>query len=283
MMKAYRLLVDATDVAAHAGDEAWRVFDCRHDLARPEAGELAYRQGHIPGAQFLHLDRDLSGPMTGRNGRHPLPDPQQLATRLAECGVDNDSQVVAYDDAGGAFAVRLWWLLRWLGHERVAVLDGGLQAWTAAGQRLTSAVPAATPTRFAYRLTGGTVDPAYLGEHLDDGAVLVVDARSGDRFRGRNETLDPVAGRIPGSVNRFFKDNLGADGRFKPAAELRNAFSLLIGDRPPRAVVHSCGSGVTACHNQLAMELAGLDGSRLYPGSWSEWCSDPARPVATGD
>jgi thiosulfate/3-mercaptopyruvate sulfurtransferase len=278
----FRTLVSVTELAAHTDDPAWRLFDCRHDLANIDAGEHAYRANHITNAQFLHLDRDLSGPKNGKNGRHPLPDPARLATLLAKLGVSNAVQVVAYDDSGGMFAARLWWLLRWLGHDDVAVLDGGLRAWQQAGAPLTSNVPVVAPTRFDWRLRSTTVDANYVSAHLDGTDMLVVDARAPDRFRGENETLDPRGGHIPGAVNRFFKGNLTADGRFKPPAQLRQEFTAMLGRHPVDAVVNQCGSGVTACHNLLALEIAGLSGARLYPGSWSEWCSDPARPIALG-
>ena len=276
---SFTTLVDGATLAAHLDDAGWRVFDCRHQLADPGAGEAAYAAGHLPGASFLHLDRDLSGPTTGGNGRHPLPDPQRLAARLAAAGVSNATQVVAYDDAGGMIAGRLWWLLRWLGHERVALLDGGIQGWQAAGRPLSRTVPQPAPAVFAAAPRDWVVDAETVLANLDGGELCVVDARSPDRFRGENETLDRVGGHIPGARNRFFRDNLDADGCFRPAAELRREFSALLAGVAPAQVVMQCGSGVSACHNLLAMEIAGLPGARLYAGSWSEWCSDPARPV----
>lgn len=274
-------LVTVDELAARLAHPAWCVFDCRHDLADPGKGERAYRQSHIPGARFAHLDRDLSGAQSGRNGRHPLPEPAALADWLGQAGVDSAAQVVAYDDAGGAFAARLWWLLRWLGHRSVALLDGGWPAWLAAGQPTTDALPLVTSKRFDARADPSmTVDAAWLEAHLGAATFRLIDARSPDRYRGENETIDPVAGHIPGAANRFFRDNLLADGRFAPAAALRSAFESIAAGAPPAAIVHQCGSGVTACHNLLAMEIAGLPGARLYPGSWSEWCSDPRRPVA---
>lgn len=279
---AFSTLLSPEQLAAHIDDPSWRVFDCRHDLAKPAAGEQAYREAHIRNALFLHLDRDLSGPATGRNGRHPLPDPAVLAAKLARCGVSNASQVVAYDDAGGVYAVRLWWLLRWLGHDKVAVLDGDLTAWQRAGYPVTQDVPTPKPAKFDWRVSDEPVDAAYVLTHLRDPQLLLIDSRGADRFRGENETIDPVAGHIPGAINRPFRDNLGPDGRFKPAAQLREEFSRLLNRHPPEKVVAYCGSGVSACHNLLALELAGLRGTRLYPGSWSEWCSEAGRPMATG-
>lgn len=279
-MTGHSLLIAVRDLAAHVGDPGWRIFDCRHDLADPGFGERAYADGHLPGAQFFHLDRDLSGNKTGRNGRHPLPDRTGFAARLGALGVDRSNQIVVYDDAGGMFAARLWWMLRWLGHEPVALLDGGLQAWLSAGMALSRTPP--QHTRAHYQ-PGRGAEPVDVGEVmalLGRPDTLLVDARSPDRFRGENEVLDPVGGHIPGTRNRFFRDNLGADLHFKPPGELRAEFAAVVGSVAPATVIHQCGSGVTACHNLLAMEVAGFAGSRLYAGSWSEWCADPARPVA---
>jgi thiosulfate/3-mercaptopyruvate sulfurtransferase len=222
----------------------------------------------------------LSGPKTGHNGRHPLPHPQTFALRLGALGIDRAKQVVGYDSSGGYYAARLWWMLRWLGHTRAAVLDGGWDAWTRAGLPVTTERPSTEPATYVPSAgRAAAVDAAFLLAHLNDDSTLIVDARSADRFRGENETLDPVAGHIPGAVNRFFKLNLGADGRFKTPDALHQDFTALMGGKDPGMVVHQCGSGVTACHNLLAMEHADLPGSRLYPGSWSDWISDPARPV----
>jgi len=273
-------LVTAEDLAAHP---EWRVFDCRHDLKNTEYGRQAYARGHIPGALFLHLDDDLSGVKDGRNGRHPLPDADSFARRMAACGVDATTQVVAYDNEGGIFASRLWWMLRWLGHEKVAVLDGGLAGWKRSKRALEETVPVVQPRSFTARAQDMAVDVGQVLADLQSDRMLILDARSPERFRGENETLDPVGGHIPGAVNRFYFDNLDDDGCFfKPAAELRAEFAELLAGRPAAHVVQQCGSGVTACHNLLAMELAGLSGSKLYPGSWSEWCADPSRPVARG-
>ncbi|GAB3627060.1 3-mercaptopyruvate sulfurtransferase [Pandoraea terrae] len=276
--------LDALMQTAAGGGAPVVIFDCRFDLAAPAAGEAAYVDGHIFGAFYLNLDRDLSGPTTGKNGRHPLPDRDELVRLLAAYGVSNGQQVVAYDAQGGVYAARLWWLLRWLGHEAVAVLDGGLPAWQAAGLPLDAAVPEDPPqgTFTPGEPLATTADAAALERNLSTHERLVIDARAPDRYRGENETLDPVGGHIPGAANRFFKDNLGPDGRFKPAATLRAEFSQLLGTQHPERVISQCGSGVTACHNLLAMEVAGLHGASLYPGSWSEWCADPRRPVATG-
>lgn len=260
------------------------VFDCSFDLSDAEAGSYAYAGGHLPGAQYLHLDDDLSGAKTGRNGRHPLPPRQAFCDRMANRGVGDDTQVVAYDASGGVYASRLWWLLRWIGHERVAVLDGGLPAWRAHGGKLETDPP---PPRPRGRLTlrpslVATVERDEVLANLATGKRLVVDARNADRFRGENETLDPVAGHIPGARNRPFRDNLDRQGRFKPAAELAAEWAPLVAGRHAADIVMQCGSGVTACHSLLALEVAGLGTASLYPGSWSEWIADPRAPVATG-
>jgi thiosulfate/3-mercaptopyruvate sulfurtransferase len=281
----YTTLILAANLAERlaSAPESVLVFDCSFDLANPDAGEKAYAGGHIPGAHYLHLERDLSGAKTGKNGRHPLPDRAALVDTLASRGLMQGQQVVAYDAQGGMFAARLWWLLRWLGHDSVALLDGGLQAWQGAGYALETEPAGRKQGNFkAGAPLAVTVDAHALEQNLTTHERLVVDARSPDRYRGENETIDPVAGHIPGAVNRFFKDNLGSDGRFKPAHTLRDEFKAVVGSTQPEHVVLQCGSGATACHNALAMEIAGLHGAALYPGSWSEWCADPSRPVATG-
>ncbi len=281
-MEIRRTLIDAE--ALRALLDAGRplvVLDCGFDLARPEAGLAAYRQGHVPGARYADLDRDLAGAKTGRNGRHPLPAREVFAATMSRWGVGPGTQVVCYDDQGGPYAARAWWMHRWMGHEATAVLDGGLAAWRGAGGALETGDAADVPPA-----TSPTRSPAMSVIEADEllaalGRVRVLDARAGERFRGEVETLDPVAGHIPGATLRFFKDNLQPDGRFKPAEQLRREFAAL-GALDGTPVVHQCGSGVTACHNLLAMAHAGLDAGRLYPGSWSEWCADPSRPVAVG-
>ncbi|AJX12114.1 3-mercaptopyruvate sulfurtransferase [Burkholderia ubonensis] len=281
----YTTLISAANLAERlaAAPASVALFDCRFDLADTGAGETAYAAGHIPGAQYLHLDRDLSGRKTGTNGRHPLPTRDALVATLVDRGLKQGQQVVAYDAQGGSYAARLWWLLRWLGHDSVAVLDGGLQAWQAAGQPLTTETQ--HPSRGDFRAQApleSTVDAQAVLANLTSHARVVIDARAADRYRGENETIDPVGGHIPGARNRFFKDNLAADGRFKTGHELRETFSALLAGTEPNLAILQCGSGVTACHNALAMEIAGLHGASLYPGSWSEWCADPSRPIATG-
>jgi len=282
----YTTLIDAAALSQHLADDNWIILDCRHDLMNPAYGRDAFAAGHIQNAQFAGIDNDLSGAKQGPDGefrgRHPLPDRAALIETLRRFGINDDTQVVAYDAHGGMYAARLWWLLRWIGHEAVAVLDGGLAAWEAAGLPLVTPVAARAAGSITERKTlTQTVNVADVVANLATQARTVVDARANDRFRGENETIDPVGGHIPGAKNRFFKDNLQADGRFKPAEQLKQDFSPLFSS--PDQAIMQCGSGVTACHNLLAMEVAGLSGAALYPGSWSEWCASPTRPIATGN
>jgi thiosulfate/3-mercaptopyruvate sulfurtransferase len=277
---------EALHAALEAAANAPVVLDCGFELSDPPAGERAYAAAHVPGAHYAHLDRDLSGPLRGDDGvfrgRHPLPSREALAAALGRWGIGPDTPVVAYDAHGGPYAARAWWLLRWMGHDRVSVLDGGLQAWRAAGLPVTDAVPAPAAAG-PYPARGAampTLDAAALEASL--GRVRLVDARVGERFRGEVEPLDPQPGHVPGARNRCFKDNLAPGGRFKPPEALRAEFAPLVAGCEPAEVVHMCGSGVTAAHNVLAMAQAGFGLSALYPGSWSEWCADPRRPVARG-
>lgn len=281
----FTTLISAAELAQHIADPNWIIMDCRHDLANPNAGRAAYAAGHIPQAQFAHLDHDLSGQKIGADGqfrgRHPLPERDELVETLRDLGINDESQVIAYDAHGGMFAARLWWLLRWVGHAQVAVLDGGLAAWQAQGLSLSTEATAKPDGNIgAQPSIVTTVSAADILNNLSEQIRTVVDARAPDRYRGENETLDPVGGHIPGAKNRFFKDNLQVDGRFKSAQELRADFAPLL--TMPADAIMQCGSGVTACHNLLALEVAGLSGAALYPGSWSEWCADSARPIAAG-
>lgn len=275
-------LVQAEALAAALDDAGVVVLDARFSLADPAAGERDYLAAHIPGARYAHLDRDLSGHGGRGQGRHPWPDAEAFRARLSAWGVAPGTQVVAYDGGDGAFAARLWCLLRRLGHDTVAVLDGGWARWTALGLPVAAAIPSPVPARYEARFdAAGLLDADDVRRHLDAGGLLV-DARAPERFRGEVEPIDPVAGHVPGAVNRPYAANL-ADGRFKPAARLRAEFEALLGGRPAGDLVAMCGSGVTACHHLLAMEHAGLPGARLFAGSWSGWIDDPSRPVATGD
>ena len=279
-------LIQADELAALLRDSPSSVLvcDCSFDLANTAAGEQAFLAGHVPGAVYLNLDQALSGTKTGLNGRHPLPQLEDFVKRMAELGAGKETQIVAYDSSGSMYAARLWWLMRWAGHQAAAVLDGGLPAWRAAGLELETgpAQPRKPGTLGAGPTLVKTVDHAQVRANIDAPARLVIDARAPDRFRGENETLDAIGGHIPGARNRLFRDNLGPDGRFKPAEQLKAEWSALTGGRPAGELINQCGSGVTACHNLLALEVAGLPGAALYPGSWSEWSSLPGSPIATG-
>jgi thiosulfate/3-mercaptopyruvate sulfurtransferase len=284
-MMDFETTIDVAALKALIGRPAVAVLDCRFDLAAPEAGRQGYLRQHIPTARYADLNRDLSGPPSASSGRHPLPQPERIGARLAELGVGDASQVIAYDDANGSIAARAWWLLRWLGHERVAVLDGGFKAWVAAGGALESGEPAgpSPASTFTPRVEpSAVVSTAELIEALKSPPHLLVDARAAERFAGAVEPLDPVAGHVPGAVNHPFSSNLDSDGRFLPAAQLKRLWLERLAGTPPPEVMAMCGSGVTACHNLLALEMAGLKGARLYAGSWSEWIRDPKRPVARG-
>jgi thiosulfate/3-mercaptopyruvate sulfurtransferase len=293
-------LIDVATLNGLIGSPNLVLVDCRFDLAAPEAGRQAYVQGRIPGARYADLNRDLSGPTAPHTGRHPLPAREDFAVTLHSLGVTADSQIVGYDAANGAFAARFWWLARWLECPRVAVLDGGMAAWVAAGGALESgdAAAAAAPAPAAATAAAPVAAPAFAfasaaGEAwltteqvvaaLRSGRSLLVDARAPERYTGAVEPLDPVAGHVPSAHNYPFSRNLSADGRFLPVAELRRRWLAFLGARDPADVIAMCGSGVTACHNLLALEVAGLSGGKLYAGSWSEWIRDPSRGVARGE
>ena len=269
-------LVSTDELAQHP---EWRIFDCRHDLANAALGEQQYTEGHIPGALFAHLDRDLSALKTGGNGRHPLPEPRAFISWMGKQGLKPTDQVVCYDGGPGAMAARLWWMLRWAGHEQVAVLDGGLAKWSREGKPVTADLPQFEATSYPGKAKGSLyASLALVEKKLKRGALL--DARAPVRYRGEQEPIDPVAGRIPGAKNRFNNDNLASDGTFKSPESLREEFEKVLSDRNSSDVINYCGSGVAACHNALAMEIAGLTGSRVYIGSWSEWSADPTRPIS---
>ncbi|MGH9324876.1 MAG: sulfurtransferase [Vicinamibacteria bacterium] len=275
-------LILSSELALHLEDPDWAVIDARFYLPEPERGEAEYLQEHVPGAAYAHLDRDLSGPRTGRNGRHPMPGVAQMAERFSNWGIDERVQVVAYDSASGQIAARLWWMLRYLGHDAAAVLDGGFQSWKAEGRPLASGRESRAPRKFTPRPREAMrIDVDALEETRTN--RLLIDARAPERFRGETEPYDPVAGRIEGARNHPTTASLTAEGRFLPREDLRKRLESVIGEAPIESVVSYCGSGVTACHNLLAMEIAGLRGARLYPGSWSEWCAEDRRPIEKGD
>jgi thiosulfate/3-mercaptopyruvate sulfurtransferase len=285
-----KLLITADELKACLARPGHIVFDVRHDLADHRAGRQAYEAGHIPGALYLDHERQLSAPRTGRNGRHPLPDLADFAALMCSQGVTSDARVVVYDDSGSRFAAHLWWMLRWWGHRDAVVLDGGWTAWLASGGAVETGVnsPSVSEGRALQSIEAGlkpampVVSAQAVLENISKPAFSVLDARAGNRFRGEAEPMDPVAGHIPGALNRPCQENLKSDGCFKRPEQLRSEFQDVLQGCAADRVVHQCGSGITACHNLFAMELAGLHGSALYAGSWSEWCSDSSRPVATG-
>ena len=277
----WRTLISAEELAGQLANPELVVVDCRFDLRDPGAGERAYAAGHLPGAHYAHLDRDLSDLSRHGRGRHPLPEADAFCATLARWGVTANHQVVAYDANDGSVAARLWWMLRLLGHDRVAVLNGGLAAWCANAYALEAAAPRSRPGRYHARYdVRAMASTAVIAARMASGNSKLIDARAAERFRGEIEPIDAIAGHIPGAVNRPFVQNLGPDGRFKSPGVLAEEFKALLGDSPSNETLLMCGSGVTACHHLLAMEHAGLRGARVYPGSWSEWISDPARPVA---
>jgi thiosulfate/3-mercaptopyruvate sulfurtransferase len=281
-MTHYTTLIDVATLAT-LDPASYLLFDCRFELGNAVWGESEFARAHLPGAQYLHLDRDLSGPVTPDSGRHPLPDPRDFAARLAALGVGPDCQLIAYDQGNGAYAARLWWLARWIGLRHVAVVDGGIAAWRNAGLPLVQQVDPRPPQDLPLRLDGNAaLSSAQVEELRQRPGNLLIDARGAERFAGRNETIDPVAGHVPGARNTPFPDNLGVEGRFLSAELLRQRWKTVLGSMPASSLIAMCGSGVTACHNLLALEHAGLTGGRLYAGSWSEWIRDPHRPVATG-
>jgi thiosulfate/3-mercaptopyruvate sulfurtransferase len=280
---SYRTLISTDVLGTRLGDPIFVVVDCRFDLADVGWGERAYEAGHVPGAAYAHLDRDLSGAKTGANGRHPMPDPAALARAFGRLGIASGSQVVAYDQDTGMYASRLWWLLRWLGHDSVAVLDGGFAKWTTEGRPTTTGRERRQEKRFAGEPKSDmTVEATDVAQVLHNPGWRLLDARAPERFRGDVEPIDKVAGHIPGAANHFFKSNIADDGTFKSPDDLRAALTAAAPSIPIDHIVCYCGSGVTACHNLLALEHAGLRGAKLYPGSWSEWSSDPTRPVERG-
>ncbi len=278
----FTTLVTSAQLADHLNDPQWIIFDCRFTLTDPDAGRRAYNDGHIPGAHYAHLNEDLSAPITATSGRHPLPNPELIASKLAAWGVDESKQVVVYDASFGAMAARLWWLLRWLGHSQAALLNGGFPGWQRAGRPITPHAPAATQAaNFRSRLNAAlVVDAAEVERIRVANDYRLFDARAEERFSGAVEPLDKVAGHVPGAINLPWEDNLDFGGNFQTPAELRESYANQLAGVAPEHVIHMCGSGVTACHNIIAMEHAGLHGAKLYAGSWSEWITDPKRAIA---
>lgn len=277
---SYKTLISCTTLAEHLNDVNWVIVDCRFNLADTEAGAYKYRHGHIPNARYAHLDKDLSSQITAKTGRHPLPYITTFCPKLGQWGISNNTQVITYDDAGGAFAARLWWLLRYLGHDNVAVLDGGIQHWQQQNLPITTQLPKIQPAIFRPYLNENLCLSANQVEKLlAQKKLTLIDARAQERYCGQTEPLDPVAGHVPGTLNRPFQLNLDKRGRFLPPESLQHQFSQLTDRQSSQQVAHMCGSGVTACHNLLAMEYAGLEGSKLYAGSWSEWITNRNRAV----
>ncbi len=282
-MEPFTSIISTAELANHLSNPRWVIVDCRFDLAKPDWGQEAYLKEHIPGAVYAHLDRDLSGEKNHTTGRHPLPDDQKTFAVFSRLGIGQDTQVVAYDQSGGAWAGRLWWMLRLYGHRAAAVLDGGFPRWLAEGRPTISGIELNHARHFTGTLHSemlASVEDAARAAH--DVRVRLVDARAPERFRGEVEPIDPVAGHIPGAVNRFHGQNLTAEGLFKPPEELRKEFTALLDGAEPQNAIVYCGSGVTSIHHLLAMEAAGLPGAKLFVGSWSQWIRDPQRPVARG-
>jgi thiosulfate/3-mercaptopyruvate sulfurtransferase len=277
-------LISSKELVPHLEKVGWAVVDCRFHLAEPDRGEAEYLEAHIPGAVYAHLDRDLSAAKTGANGRHPLPSVEEMSHRFSAWGIDSNIRVVAYDADAGQIASRLWWMLRYLGHDRVAVLDGGFKTWWESGLSVLGGREQRASRSFQPEVRPSMrIDINHLLDPEFRKMNLLIDARAAERYRGEEEPLDPVAGHIPGARNHPWQENVDEKGRFLPAPTLRARFASLLGNRPPEATVVYCGSGVTACHNLLAMEQVGIRGPRLYPGSWSEWCADLSRPIETGN
>jgi len=279
----YQTIISVEDLNKNISNKDWFLFDCRFLLKDPAGGLSKFKQGHIPTAQFADMDNDLSSAMTSTSGRHPLPDPDQLIQKLQTWGVNNSSQIICYDDMSGAFAARMWWLLKWLGHDKVAVLDGGIEKWTVAGLSLETDVQTRSAGTFSSQANNEMwVDINFVRQQLEANKINLLDARSGDRFTAKDSKTDPVAGHVPGASSFPFSGNLSKQGLFLSADELHKRFAGMFNENQ-NEVINMCGSGVTACHNLLAMSIAGLPMTRLFVGSWSEWIKDKSRPVATGE
>ena len=280
----YNTIISADELAKIIDNDDVRIFDCRFLLKDPQGGLKKYQEGHLPNAQFADMDTQLSSAMTEQSGRHPLPSAMDLIEQLQAWGISNDTQVIAYDDISGAFAARMWWMLRWMGHNKVAVLDGGMQKWQANGGELSTDIPSFTAGNFDAEIHDDwLVDIETVQAELANKNITLIDARAADRFTGKDQKTDPVPGHVPGANSLPFGGNLTAEGTFAAAEVIQARFSKLITDQPLDKVVNMCGSGVTACHNLLALEIAGITPTKLFIGSWSQWIRDTSRPVATGE
>jgi thiosulfate/3-mercaptopyruvate sulfurtransferase len=276
----YASIVSADVLQQHLDDPAWRIVDCRFNLKEPDEGLALYHMGHIPNAVYAHLDHDLSGPITASSGRHPLPDVERFKQTLGRWGIDASKQVIVYDDAAGSYAARLWWMLRWLGHEAVAVLDGGFTPWKQQGLPASTAIPEIEPLTFTGEPDMAMlIDSATLQDDLKHSNVCLIDVRDPRRYSGLEEPIDKVAGHVPGAVNIPWKTNVAENGMYLSRAQLHDQYIKTLCSTPDKKIVFMCGSGVTACHSLVALEYIGLGGALLYPGSWSEWITDPDRPV----
>ena len=281
----YTTLISTHELALHLHDPDWAIFDCRFALAEPERGRRDYRHEHIPGALYAHLNEDLAGPIVpGVSGRHPLPAVEFIAGRFSAWGIDDTVQVVVYDESGGSIAARLWWMLRWLGHDAAAVLDGDWRKWKNEGRAVSDHVEARPARSFVPRpRSDWLVTTAEVESRTQAAGYKLLDSRTAERYRGENETIDPIAGHIPGAISAPYPDNLNADGAFRSPEELRTRFDSLLGSTPPDRAAFYCGSGVTAAHNLVALKHAGMGDARLYAGSWSEWITNRQRPIAVGN
>lgn len=281
---AYQTLISVDAFQQHFNPTTWALIDCSFDLSRPDWGENQYLSGHIPNAIYAHLNLDLSATPTSNSGRHPLPSKDQVIDAFSRWGISSQTQVIAYDQADGSIAARLWWLLRYHGHHSVAILDGGFAAWLQADFTPQAGPSSPVPSTFIPKLNASLMaDHDFVKKRFGDPAWLFVDARTPQRYRGEIEPIDPVAGRIPGSVNRYYGENLDANGRYKSPGKLHAEWASILQGHDPKQVILYCGSGVTSCANLVAMEHAGLHGSLLYPGSWSQWITDPDLPISTGE
>jgi len=280
----YQTIISVEDLNKNLNTQDWLIFDCRFILKDPEGGLKKFNQGHIPGAQFADMDKDLASPMTSTSGRHPLPNPDEFINKLQSWGVNNTSQIICYDDMSGAFAARMWWLLKWLGHNDVAVLDGGIDKWTANNLTLETDTQQKAAGSFSGQANNDMwVDVEFVQKELAENNITLLDARSAERFTAKDTKTDPVAGHVPGAMSYPFAENLSKQGVFLPLEELQKRFAPMLSSSEKKEVINMCGSGVTACHNLLAMSIAELPMTRLFVGSWSEWIKDKSRPVATGD